>query len=205
MLDEPHMRPLRDYACHLRTLGGGFVPDFDPLDGGTAAELLFLLEKPGPKTAPPVGSGFVSMNNPDPTANAFRAFLHRTTIPRTAIVLWNVIPWWNGRVAIGSDERRLGALQVPPLLARLPRLRGIVLVGNAAATLAQPHLAGLGLKVFRTVHPSRQSAIGPRSRERWEKLAEAWQSAWDELHHDAPASVSLPVDQPAYLRHLRQR
>jgi hypothetical protein len=36
---------------------------FDPLDGGSAAEILFLLEKPGPRTSSTgkrIGSGFNS-------------------------------------------------------------------------------------------------------------------------------------------------
>ena len=50
MLDLPHMAPLKAYAAALRRPGTE-VPDFDPLDGGVAARLLFLLEKPGPMTA----------------------------------------------------------------------------------------------------------------------------------------------------------
>lgn len=47
MLDRPHIVVLRDYAAALRPDGRGTVPEFDPLDGGTNARLLFLMEKPG--------------------------------------------------------------------------------------------------------------------------------------------------------------
>jgi hypothetical protein len=51
------------------------VPEFDPLDGGVEAQVLFLFEKPGPMTAElggskRSGSGFISRNNDDPTAEA---------------------------------------------------------------------------------------------------------------------------------------
>jgi hypothetical protein len=51
------------------------VPDFDPLDGGVNAQVLFLLEKPGPMAAEDgkrAGSGFISRDNDDGTAEAIR-------------------------------------------------------------------------------------------------------------------------------------
>lgn len=49
MLGDPHVKPLTDYVAKLRKRGPGEVPDFDPLDGGVNARVLFLFEKPGPK------------------------------------------------------------------------------------------------------------------------------------------------------------
>ena len=43
------------------------IPHFDPLDGGSNAQVLFLMEAPGPKAS---ASGFVSRNNPDETVLA---------------------------------------------------------------------------------------------------------------------------------------
>jgi Uncharacterized protein family, UPF0114 len=65
-----HVEPLTSYVHKLRECGFGEVPYFDPLDEGINAEALFLFEKPGPQA---VGSGFISRNNDDPTAeNTFR-------------------------------------------------------------------------------------------------------------------------------------
>ena len=36
----------RGYAAKLRLRGGVEVPEFDPLDGGVDAQVLFLFEKP---------------------------------------------------------------------------------------------------------------------------------------------------------------
>jgi hypothetical protein len=42
------------------------------------------------------GSGFISRNNDDPTAEATMGFMEKAGIPHTLTVSWNVIPWWNG-------------------------------------------------------------------------------------------------------------
>src|SRR5690348_5073585 len=72
MLDLPHVAKLTAYTAELRR-DGKEVPEFDPLDGGTNAQVLFLFEKPGPMTAESgirTGSGFISRDNDDPTAEA---------------------------------------------------------------------------------------------------------------------------------------
>ena len=101
MLDLPHIAPLTDFATRLRERGSVEVPEFDPLDGGISARVLFLFEKPGPMTAEGgkrVGSGFISRNNDDATAEATFHFMQQAAIPRKSTVTWNVIPWWNDRV-----------------------------------------------------------------------------------------------------------
>jgi hypothetical protein len=80
MLDLPHIAPLHIFVQSLRFEGRGVVPDFDPLDGGVAAKVLFLMEKPGPMTddtarSGRVGSGFISRDNDDPTAEAIWRFI----------------------------------------------------------------------------------------------------------------------------------
>jgi hypothetical protein len=67
LIESPHVAALTHLVVELRgELGPNYqIPYFDPLDGGTNAECLFLLEAPGPKA---VASGFISRNNPDETA-----------------------------------------------------------------------------------------------------------------------------------------
>jgi hypothetical protein len=87
------MRKLTQFAAALRERGMGIVPDFDPLDGGVDARILFLFEKPGPMTSEDRGgSGFISRNNDDPTAEATFRFMQAAGIPRTLTVIWNVVP-----------------------------------------------------------------------------------------------------------------
>ena len=98
------------------------VPDFDPLDGGVEARALFLFEKPGRMTAGQSGSGFISRDNDDPTAAAIFEFMQQAAIPRELTIIWNVIPWWNGTLAVTKSELQNGASRVNELIHLLPRL-----------------------------------------------------------------------------------
>lgn len=179
MLDQPHIRPLTAYVSRLGAGGRGYVPHFDPLDGGVEARLLFLFEKPGPKTVPPAGSGFISRNNDDPSARHTHTFMMDAGIPRRATAIWNTIPWWTGRIRVTAEELQAGAAEFRCLLQLLPALRGVVLVGNRAAEHGAPMLAGTDLLVHRTVHTSMQARNGLHSREGWLKISENWKKAWE--------------------------
>jgi hypothetical protein len=178
LLAAPHMAPLTDYARGLRHRPGCEVPDFDPCDGGIDAQLLFLFEKPGPMTAAAGehrGSGFISRDNDDPTAEATGRFMVTAGIPRAATVLWNAIPWWNGTIAIDAAERRAGLKEIEALHRLLPKLCGVVLVGRKAE-LAEPALRRLGSMVFRSPHPSpRVRAAFP---EKWSSIPDQWRQAY---------------------------
>ena len=63
--------PLNNWVRDLRNRLGpnAIIPWFDPWDGGSKAKILWLLEAPGPKaTRERGGSGFISCNNNDGTA-----------------------------------------------------------------------------------------------------------------------------------------
>ncbi len=171
MLGQPHIASLAAYARHLRAMGCGEVPDFDPLDGGIGARVLFLFEKPGPMTAAAGGSGFISRDNDDRTAAATFDFMRQAGIPREATVIWNVIPWWNGTRKVTSEELHKGVEQAGELIRLLPGLRAVVLVGRKAAR-AEPRLAATGLTVFTSAHPS------PVVHARWPALWEAIPGQW---------------------------
>jgi len=178
MLDLPHVAPLSAFAAQLRQRGSGEVPEFDPLDGGIDARVLFLFEKPGPMTArrgKRAGSGFISRNNNDATAEATFKFMQQASIPRKLTASWNVIPWWNGTVKVTGDELREGAGCVADLICLLPKLRAVVMVGRKAAA-AQPYLKTIGLALLTSDHPS------PRVKARWRDRWEAIPSQWAKVH-----------------------
>jgi uracil-DNA glycosylase len=134
-IEQSHIAPLTEFVRRLRVDIGSnaSIPFFDPWDGGTNAEVLFLLEAPGSKAR---NSGFVSRNNPDETAKNFFELLIEVGIPRKSSILWNVVPWYIGtgtkiRPANTSDISS-GVKSLEKLLNLLPRLRGIVLVGRKA-------------------------------------------------------------------------
>ncbi|WP_395609583.1 uracil-DNA glycosylase [Pseudomonas sp. B22129] len=157
-LGEPHIHSLTTFVDQLRESAGPGVgiPYFDPWDGGVDAEALFLLEAPGAKA---VASGFISRNNPDETAKNMFELGVEAGIDRKHTVLWNVVPWYIGtgtkiRAATPLDLEA-GLQPLPRLLALLPKLRTVVLLGRkaekAAATIASVRP---DLKLFICAHPS---------------------------------------------------
>jgi hypothetical protein len=174
MLGLSHIAPLTSYVAKLRRRGSVEVPDFDPLDGGIDARVLFLFEKPGPMTAESgkaTGSGFISRDNDDPTAEATFRFMRQAELSRRETVIWNVIPWWNGTRKVTRQELRDGTEAVRELIALLPKLRAAVMVGKNA-TGARPYLEGTGLALFTSDHPS--PLVRARWPERWAAIPSEW-------------------------------
>jgi len=179
LLTEPHVRPLTQYVEDLRARSTAEFPDFDPLDGGVEARLLFLMEKPGPMTSAErdgrQGSGFISRDNDDPTAQAIFTFMREAGIPRRETVLWNLIPGWNGTRKVTAREVREGAQEALQLVQLLPRLRAVVLVGKRAER-AHPLLADGVLTLSSSFHPS--PIVNAYQPEKWRQIPEAWSAAY---------------------------
>lgn len=171
MLDEPHAAPLAQFAQSLRRKDYGEVPDFDPMDGGTLSQVLFLLEKPGPKA---FDSGFISRNNDDPTAEHTFGFLEQAGLPREATCLWNVVPFWNGSIKVTSEELRLGVSCLDELFGLLRHLKVVVLVGGKAQR-ARPLLEAQDLVILESYHPSRR--VKNVYRDKWDAIPKEWAKA----------------------------
>lgn len=172
------MVPLARYVEGLRERHPDWqFQDFDPLDGGTGADMLFLLEKPGPMTSPTgkrQGSGFISRNNDDSTAEALFNFMVQAGIPRGRTVLWNVIPGWNRTIRTTSGEIRQGIDELKVLLPLLPRVQTVVLVGGKAQR-ALPLVQTMGLRVFTSAHPGpKVRSINPHL---WKAIPRQWRQA----------------------------
>ena len=157
-LRDPHIAPLTAFVDTLRAeMGSDYqIPYFDPWDGGTAAEVLYLLEAPGAKA---VVSGFISRNNPDETAKNFFQLNQQSGIPRKRTITWNIVPWYIGsssRIrAANSNDIEIGIRPLNSLLDLLPRLRAIVLIGQKAQR-GSIHIAKLrpDVRFFESPHPS---------------------------------------------------
>jgi len=152
-----HMTKLTAFVRRIRRdpTSGGNVPDFDPLDGGERARVLVLLEAPGRKA---VATGFISRDNPDPTAANFFRVLKASQLPRRDTVLWNIVPWYIGtpdriRAAHSSDVEH-GRMWLRRLLSYLPRLDFIVLVGAAAQTVHPWLSTRTAVRILACHHPS---------------------------------------------------
>jgi len=176
LLELDHIRPLTRYAAELRRDGRGAVAEFDPLDGGVNAAVLFLFEKPGPGTSEEGGgSGFISRNNDDPTADATHRFMQSAGIPRGSTASWNVIPWWNGTRAITPPEIQAGERALEHLLGLFIALKVIVLVGRKAEHVwkrAAPKWRG---PIITSAHPS--PLVRARYPGKWNAIGEAWSRA----------------------------
>ena len=158
------------------------VPDFDPLDGGVDAIILFLFEKPGPMTSATTagartrtGSGFISRDNDDSTAENTFMFMREAGIPRKQTVTWNVVPWWNGTRKVTAAELREGAEETRRLTGLLPKLRVVVFVGEKASR-ARPHLEDTGLAFFSSAHPS--PIVRATQPDKWREIPSVWAEAW---------------------------
>ncbi|WP_447767387.1 uracil-DNA glycosylase [Pseudomonas kilonensis] len=178
MLHEPHIAPLTAYVESLRAKHPDWeFQDFDPMDGGVNADMLFLLEKPGPMTSPQAkrkGSGFISRNNDDSTAEALFTFFEQAKIDRKRMVLWNVIPGWNGTIKIKAGERRAGVEELAGLLTLLPKLKTVVLVGRQAGKAAKL-MQSMNVNIFTSAHPSPK--VRSMNRAMWELIPGIWAEA----------------------------
>jgi uracil-DNA glycosylase len=157
-LSASHIAPLTAFVEDLRTRKGVTykIPHFDPFDGGTLAERLFLLEAPGGRA---VDSNYISRNNPDETAKNFFTFNREAGIDRRRTVIWNVVP---GYVGTGEKIRPVSSEDISNaepalrlLLPLLPNLKIVVLVGQKAAR-AETLLRQLNssLRIMHSPHPS---------------------------------------------------
>jgi hypothetical protein len=165
LLRSPRIAPLTDLVERLRAEGDGRdVPYFDPTQAGTDARLLLLLEAPGRRGATVrSGSGFISPDNDDPTAQSTWTLMRDAGIDRRLAVNWNVVPWYLGSDARLDSPRSAdlaeAAAATRELLSLLPELRVVVLMGKPART-AWDLLGIRNPPALRTWHPSPRSLNG---------------------------------------------
>jgi hypothetical protein len=150
---EPRVQPLRDDAEDLSRRRGAVVPYFDPAEAGVEARVLFVFEAPGPMTNAEradnrrPGSGFISIDNDDPSAAKCWTARDKAGLPNgpdvSGVLHWNIVPWYLGpaRVHPTADEVRQGAGEMLRLLALLPELRAVVLFGGHAQRGWLQHVA----------------------------------------------------------------
>src|ERR1700692_99287 len=103
LLHARHVEPLTAFVQRWQKKHGvAAVPWFDPTEAGTDAPILLLLEAPGPRsTTQRGGSGFISPDNDDMTAQNMWTLLREAKINRvTDVVTWNIVPWY-----LGTDRK----------------------------------------------------------------------------------------------------
>lgn len=158
---DEHIAPINRLVDELRVSGGAWLPYVAPIYGGVTARLLSLLRDPGPMTQLESGSGFLSMENDDATAQATNHYFAEAGISATDIVPWNVYPWYINRNPVAA-ELAAGMEPLRRLILLMPGLSVVMLHGVAAIagwkrfTRAHKSLIA-SLVVIPTYHTSRQA------------------------------------------------
>lgn len=164
-LNEPHVAPLMAWVRTLRDHGYQ-VPNVDPNDGGIRARVLLLLESPGPKA---VVSGFVSRDNPDPSARNMGRALDQAGLRRSDVLLWNIVPYCvstaeQNKNATMADVRR-AARYTSQLFDLIPALKVIVFCGGVAKRGREYLTIPKRLIKLETYHSGAQAYNRPALRE----------------------------------------
>jgi hypothetical protein len=90
---EPHMAPINAFVDKIRDKDGrGWVPYIAPHHGGTDAQILSILRDPGPAAHSDKGSGFLSVENDDPTAERQARLFETHGISPRIVLPWNAYP-----------------------------------------------------------------------------------------------------------------
>ena len=114
---------------------GRFVPAFDPDSGRTDAKVLVLLERPAADTVARGEQAVSSEDNPNPSSRAFRRARIESGLDRRDYLRWNIIPWVDPHAAGSAVAELDGARNaLHDLLTAMPRLEGIVALGQPALT-----------------------------------------------------------------------
>ena len=154
-----------DLVISMRARGLN-IPNVDPFDGGVSARALFLLETPGPRA---VGTGFVSRDNPDPSAKNIGTALDDAAFLRSEIVLWNVVPHCVSTVDknrnVTSAQIRDAMPDTQAFVDCLSNLKVIVLCGRRAQKVAPLLQLPSGVELLSTFHPGARSYSRQKYRE----------------------------------------
>ena len=176
-LSEPHAAALVPFVESLRARHPDRIcPWFDPADGGAEASVLYLLEKPSRGSAVTAeGPVFISLDNPTSGARRMKSLMAEAGVDRCAMLVWNAVPWWNGRTSVTAAELRDGTEALTGLLSLLPDLRSVCLVGRKAETVWS-RSPGAAVPVFVSAHYS--ANVRAAFPDRWMAIPGIWREAW---------------------------
>lgn len=159
---SPHIKPVNGLVDRLKVSENGWIPYVAPLYGGRNARLLSLLRDPGPKTQVDGGSGFICIENDDPTAELMCQMFDQFNISVSEAMLWNIYPWYINQKPL-VEQIHKGVDVLVELLNLLPNLEVVMLHGSDAKrgwkmlVKRHPHILNKQLKVIETYHTSRQA------------------------------------------------
>jgi len=184
---DPHIAPINEFVASLQNQDDQrWVPEVAPMHGGVDAVVLTLLRDPGPKTQEDRGSGFLCVENDDPTAERQCELFDQYGISPRSVLPWNAYPWYINR-APRAAEREAGAVVLGDLIDLMPRLRVVLLQGNDASDVwrrllrRRPTLCeSRAIEAVESIHPGRQALWTSDPVERQARI-ERQKSAFEEV------------------------
>lgn len=166
-LDAPHVAQLNAMIRRLTKSGPAPVPFISPYHGGADARVLTLLRDPGPKADATKGSGYLCIQNDDPSAESQALQFAAAGIEPSDVTPWNAYPWYINR-APTPNELGFGADALASLLEITPEVSVIMLQGVDAKkgwsvfrTRHRELIEDRKLSVVGTCHPSPQALFHP--------------------------------------------
>ncbi len=157
-----HVGPINELVDRLRSVDRGWVPHVAPLHGGIAAPVLSLLRDPGPATRGDEGSGFLCIENDDPTAERQLLMFESVGISPADITPWNAYPWYIN-AAPSATQLDAGVAPLLQLMNLMTELEVVFLQGKHAQsswrrlTRRNPDAARRPRCVITTFHPGWQA------------------------------------------------
>lgn len=164
-----HIAAINELVDRLGTKGPGSRPPYvAPLYGGVNAELLNVLQDPGPMTQKGKGSGLICLENDDPTAENMANLLSGVDISPARAMIWNAYPWFINRKP-KAKELSDGAKVFFQIINLLPKLRVVMLNGRVAQAMWEvARSQGLSLPtqvtVISTYHTSKRALLTEKRR-----------------------------------------
>jgi len=149
---DSRVASLNKLVHDLRRDTRSHVPWIDPFCGGSEAQVLAVLLRPGPLGA--MATNFLSLANNDATARNMVEVLARAGISYSKLVFWNAIPWSGDRKErITRDMLERGSSMLERLLPLLPHLRCVILVGGEARRVGKLVTWAPTVHVVECAHP----------------------------------------------------
>jgi hypothetical protein len=162
----PHVKPINELVDALRDGTRGWMPYVAPLHGGVNASVLSVLRDPGPATQAGSGSGFLCIENDDPSAERQLQMFAAVGVRPSDITPWNAYPWYIN-AAPRPTQLDEGVAPLVQVLELMPEVRVVFLQGNhardswARLTKRHPARARRVETVIATFHPGRQALFHP--------------------------------------------
>jgi Holliday junction resolvase RusA-like endonuclease len=168
-----HIEPINRLVDELGAqAAAGRPPYVAPMYRGVHAPVLAILRDPGPMAAGVQGSGFLSVENDDQTAERQCGFFAEAGIDPADVVPWNAYPWYINDTP-SRTQLAEGVEPLRRLIALMPGLRVVLPAGKDAQAAWQLFssrhgalIRARGIEAISTYHPSRQALQHPDPAER---------------------------------------